>query len=243
MKTRRTMLSGISWLAGLAITGLSTFAEATQSNPEQGGQINSLAELKASFSKFREENTELGERVSALSQNIPPVGTISAFAGPIDPAHPLPPNFMLCDGTAMKVGENKEFEALWNAINVTYGNGKLQRGLPMIGYDFNLPDLRGYFLRGVDDSAHRDPNSGRQIGSSQPADMEGHTHNVNVYLTKYSITPPGAMPEGGLRDGDPGGNYGMGPRTLTTTSYPVDSDKGKETRPLNVAVYWIIRVR
>jgi rhizosphere induced protein len=241
MKTRRTMLSGVTWLAGLAITGLSALAKSTQPNSEPSGQNNSLDELKDSFSKFRQEYTKLSETVSALSKDIAPVGTILAFAGPIDSPQSLPPNFMKCDGTAMK---REEFEALWNAIKDTYGAGKLQRGVPVTGCDFNLPDLRGYFLRGVDDGAQLDPDSGRGIGKPQLADMERHNHGVDgVYLTKYSISPPGAMPEGGLRYGDPGGGgYSQGAKPLPTTSYPSQTDKGKETRPLNYAVYWIIRV-
>lgn len=117
-----------------------------------------------------------------------PVGSVIAYTAPVDSAHSLPSNFMICDGTALK---KIEFPTLWNALQLTYGNGSQQRGASVVGYDFNLPDLRGYFLRGIDDTpkldttAKRDPDSPRQVGSIQPDDLKRHSHTVELPSTNY----------------------------------------------------------
>ena len=237
MKTRRDTLSAMGWLAGLSIGGLTAFGKSAQPDSPQGKQDNSLEELKNSFSKFKQEYTAFVETVSALSRNIPPVGSIMALAGPIDASHPLPSNFMVCDGTAMK---KAEFDTLWKAVDVTYGNGSQQRGTPMTAYDFNLPDLRGYFLRGVDDGAKRDPDINRRVGSSEPEDLKRHAHTFKIPSTDYAI-PVGAAPTNGLRFDDFFHKGFAG--TFTTDMYPVENELGQETRPLNIAIYWIIRVR
>jgi microcystin-dependent protein len=144
---------------------------------------------------------------------------------------------MICDGKAMK--KVSESDPLWKAIGITYGNGSQQRGVPVTGCDFNLPDLAGYFLRGVDGGVSRDPQADRRVGSIQGDDLHQHSHTVKLANTDYFKQTEAnyAQPAGGLRDGD---TYGKGYSTFTTSDYPAEN--GLETRPKNVAVYWIIRV-
>jgi microcystin-dependent protein len=68
-----------------------------------------------------------------------PVGSITAFAGPIDN---LPEDWAVCDGRRL---DRRVDVALFNAIGVSWGGN----GAPF----FRLPDLRGQFLRGVDRDA------------------------------------------------------------------------------------------
>jgi microcystin-dependent protein len=236
MKTRRAMLSGISWFVGVALARLTAFAKSTQSNSERGVQDSSIEELKTSFSSLRKDYTTLSETVSDLSLKIPAIGTILAFAGLIDSSHPAPPNFMMCDGTAMK--KVSESDPLWKAIGTTWGDGSKQRDVLVTGYDFNLPDLRGYFLRGVDGGAHRDQEAGRRVGTSQDDGLHQHSHTVTIAKTDYFKQPDNfSQPTGGLRDND---TFGKGVSTFPTSQDPAEN--GFETRPKNVAVYWLIRV-
>lgn len=90
---------------------------------------------------------------------------------------------------------------------------------------FNVPDLRGEFLRGYDFS--RGIDTGRYIGSFQDHQLEDHTHTFP--FTSASV-PGYAYPVSGTAAG------------TQTTSVPASGNHGTETRSRNVAVSFIIKV-
>ena len=112
---------------------------------------------------------------SCMKQGVPP-GAIVAFGG--DTAN-VPEGWLLCNGdTLSRIGK---YENLFNSIGTHWG-GKATT-------DFVLPDLRGQFLRGVDDGAGNDPDSknrtelisgdsiGDKVGSYQEDAFQVHQHN------------------------------------------------------------------
>lgn len=111
-----------------------------------------------------------------------------------------------------------------NAINSPFGDGDGST-------TFNVPDLRGNFPRGWDDSAGADTN--RSYGSLQLDAMQGHLH-TQIY---------GAGNGGNNAYGDPGRQS----YPTTNTSGPVsDGTNGTprtaaETRPRNVAMLACIK--
>jgi hypothetical protein len=108
-----------------------------------------------------------------FSKRTVPAGTIAAFGGG---TNAIPDGWLLCDGRPI----NKELHPdLFQAIGYAWGDG--YSGPNKFG-DFNLPDLRGQFLRGVSGSrsdGRGDPdagsreqpvrggNAGNQVGSIQ----------------------------------------------------------------------------
>ncbi len=127
------------------------------------------------------------------SANGAPPGTIVAYGGPVVPA-----GWLLCDGSALDK-DNPIYERLWLAILTSWGSGSEAPSgarFPAVTSgaqqtDFNLPDLRGTFLRGVaggradqfGDSeapsrtrALANGNSGNNVGSFQPGTIGDHTH-------------------------------------------------------------------
>ena len=72
-----------------------------------------------------------------------PIGSINAFAGTSFPA-----GWLLCDGTAVS---RTTYAALFTSISTAWGYGDNST-------TFNVPDLRGLFLRGKDGGATRDPD-------------------------------------------------------------------------------------
>lgn len=104
--------------------------------------------------------------VDALINNIVgvPTGTIIAF-----PANAVPNGFLKCNGA--QVSRNS-YTTLFSVIGSTYGNGN--------NYNtFNLPDLRGEFIRGWDDGRGVDNN--RNLGYHQGESTKRHYHGTGKF--------------------------------------------------------------
>lgn len=109
------------------------------------------------------------------------------------------------------------YAALFSAIGTTFGSGD--------GFNtFNLPDLRGEFIRGWDDS--RGLDAGRSLGVVQNDEFRSHTHGV-----REGSNVPSA---GALTSGDDFTNINASIQTSLPTG-------GAETRPRNVALLACIK--
>lgn len=86
-----------------------------------------------------------------------PSGTIVSFGGTTIPA-----GWALCDGSEVS---RTTYSTLFAATGVHFGGGDGAS-------TFNLPDLRGRFLRGVDGGAGQDPDAARRT-SSKPGGATG----------------------------------------------------------------------
>ena len=103
---------------------------------------------------------EFKDELIRVKDEVCPIGTIQAFA-----FNDVPLGWLVCDGSALPISE---YEALYDVIGDTFGKG---------GDDmFCLPDLRGQFVRGWDNSGKIDP--GRIFGRSQNDTFQGHAHEV-----------------------------------------------------------------
>lgn len=98
----------------------------------------------------------------AVAQNANPTGTVSAYAGSSQPA-----GFLFCRGQAVS---RTTYARLYAAIGDTYGAGNGST-------TFNVPDLRGEFIRGFD--AGRGVDTGRVLGSAQAHMTASHTHTAS----------------------------------------------------------------
>jgi microcystin-dependent protein len=221
----------------------------------------SLAALQAAITRLNNEvdglkklNTDLTTRVAALELEAAPIGTIAAFAGNVQS---IPPNWRLCNGDPITRGNDTE--ALYQAIHHSWG-----------GNDSTilLPDLRGRFLRGVDQGQHRDPDTGQRsaigpggntldaVGSLQPDQVGEHKHHVtdpgHTHQLNWSQGPP--MPGTSVYERTNHDVPQSADATPQTKSARINIDfvdanttssgeRPAENRPANVAVYWIIRVK
>jgi microcystin-dependent protein len=158
---------------------------------------------------------------SALNINLP-VGTILPFGG-----SSAPTGYVFCQGqSVLKTGF---YANLFSVIGTAYGTAD--------GTHFNIPDLRGQFLRGVDGGSGRDPDAssrtamnlggatGNNVGSIQPYGVESHSHTLNMWNGNTSA----ARNPFGTQSAVFQGTYG-------TSGYG-----GNETRPLNAYVNYIIK--
>lgn len=154
--------------------------------------------------------TQLYDALVALSASAVPAGTMAPFA-----ANTPPSGWLKCNGAAIS---RTTYAALFAKIGTTWGAGNGTT-------TFNVPDLRGEFLRYWDDG--RGVDAGRAFASSQAEDFKSHTHDV---------------PEGQTTLGTPqlyssGDDY-----TGTVFRYSTSgATGGTETRPRNVAVLAMIK--
>lgn len=147
-------------------------------------------------------NYQVGDRINPFYAV--PVGTILPFAG-----SSIPAGWLECAGQALS---RATYPDLFAVIGTTYGAATSET--------FNLPDLRGEFLRGWDNGRGADP--GRVIGSWQADELKSHSHETIGTVAAA----------GGSAYGVPGAGAS---RWITTAA------GGSETRPRNVAVRFCIR--
>lgn len=176
---------------------------------------------------------------------IMPVGTILPFA-----AHRCPEGFLYCNGAEISEEQYPElFEVLgdtWTWLQDDKENwyqGRLENG------NVRLPDLRGYFLRGANDWANgRDEYHERQTGHYQwwsPGPHEHETDTTGEHFHNYNDPNIGGW-KGMAHDGSgTAAEYPDPNKGVTTNSgshkHKVLSNGGKETRPINASVYYIIK--
>lgn len=140
-------------------------------------------------------------------------GMVATFAMNTPPA-----GWLKADGAAVS---RSTYAALFTAIGTTFGVGDGST-------TFNLPDLRGEFIRGWADG--RSVDTGRVFGSSQAEDLLAHSHAFRGYGGSGSVLPNVTM-SGAL--GTVGGT--------TALNTAVQNSTGVETRPRNVALLACIK--
>ncbi len=165
----------------------------------------------------------------------------------------VPTGYKECNGDAVS---RTTFSALFAVIGTQYGAGDGSS-------TFNLPDLRGEFVRGFDNGKGTD--SGRSIGQFQAEDNKAHNHSASSSSTQsqsshnhqYNIshvtTASVTQRTAGIADqrmcliditgaSHPAGttrtaNANLGGISTTTTI----ANAGSENRPRNIAMMYIIK--
>jgi len=159
-----------------------------------------------------------------------PAGTLISLAAPFVPA-----GFLYCNGQAVS---RTTYPALFNAIGTRWGNGNGST-------TFNLPDLRGAFLRGWDDGAGRD--SGRTFAVYQDSENKSHSHSGSTSAAGEHIhTVVGAFGQQSGPAGATAGNSNLSNPTTPagnhTHTLNINESGGSEARPKNHTVYYVIKV-
>lgn len=202
-----------------------------------------------------------------------PIGTVMAFGGDFTQANLdmlEKSGWLPCDGRPLRrldtQGKPTAYADLFSVIGENFGEGydrdidpSKPGGSPGTKQgDFNLPDCRGRFLRGVDAGTGRDPdakdrtamrqggNTGNSVGSVQPDMYGAHGHTASVTGRPFSSAPD-AQSEwksgfaGGTAFRD-SGNSGVD-RNSDKLGVSVNASGGGETRPKNIYVNWIIKFK
>ena len=165
------------------------------------------------------------------SQNATFAGTVTATGGFVGAAtsgsvqwfamNTAPSGYLKANGAAIS---RTAYAALFSAIGTVFGVGDGST-------TFNIPDLRGEFLRGWDDG--RGIDTGRVFGTAQADQFQGHQHSRLGY---------------GYGSGANTANGGGTAATTVVSGPPntVDGTNGTprvgtETRPINIALLACIK--
>lgn len=146
-----------------------------------------------------------------------------------------PTGYLKANGAAVS---RTTYADLFTAIGTQHGAGDGST-------TFNVPDLRGEFIRGLDDG--RGVDSGRTLGSSQSDQNKQHTHTGTTDAdNEHSHTIPFSS-QANSSAGGGGNNEIKGGTTNTSTvaahshSFTTDADGGTEARPRNVSMLACIK--
>ena len=138
-----------------------------------------------------------------------PAGAVFHFARSVPPT-----GYLECNGAAVS---RTTYAALFAAIGVVFGAGDGSS-------TFNLPELRGEFIRSWDDG--RNVDLARTFGSAQAADIAPHTHPITT-LHGTGLDGNGRV-----------SSFAVNGFSDTSTT---GQSTGTETRPRNIALLVCIK--
>ena len=172
---------------------------------------------------------------AALPQAVP-TGSVHMMA-----TTTVPSGYLKCNGAAVS---RTTYADLFAIIGTAHGAGDGSS-------TFELPDLRGEFVRGWDDS--RGVDSGRNFGSAQSDQNKQHNHSASA---TSSVSDPGHFHNVPYSNSDSGdgvieesgtGFSGVEPTNSATTgisvstSVSIGNSGGNEARPRNIAMMYVIK--
>ena len=173
--------------------------------------LSALVEnMKASAAMCRspvQDEMEMAYLLDAIHKYMAvPAGTVVYVC-----SHKAPYGYLNADGSAVS---REDYKELFSAIGVRFGSGD---GVST----FNLPDLRGEFIRGLDNG--RGIDAGRELGNVQMDEFKSHYHGF--------LDRPNMRLESGV--------YTWTPQVMEVAeqdSISTTRAGGSETRPRNIAL-------
>jgi microcystin-dependent protein len=171
------------------------------------------------------QNDNIPAAEAAQLYNVP-VGTVMPFMGNATKLEALKAKgWLYCNGDAIN---KNTYNDLFDVIDYNCGGG---------GDNFNLPDMRGVFVRGVDGGRGQDTDKNDRtkqgtdtktpdaVGSYQKDEFKAHKHVTEIYKNdgfQLDDAKTGWWPP-----------HVYKPQDSTTVG-------GSETRPKNISAYYVI---
>jgi microcystin-dependent protein len=171
-------------------------------------------------------DTNVRGRLSTLeTTTVPPIGAVVAFG--VD-RHNVPSGWLICDGHEEP---KAEYPLLAQML-----------GVPSDATSFHVPDLKGRFLRGLDETGRIDPDGAdRTVRSLQADSYKQHRHSIiDNEFGGQAMWADGRIVQSttaGFHNAITGSHGDVNATTGDATGEGI----GVETRPKNIAVYFMIR--
>ena len=128
-----------------------------------GDKFVTSAVFRSLIEKVKDLKDELNETIKETGV---PIGSVTPFAG-----QSAPSGWLLCNGAAVS---RTTYAALYAIIGTTYGSGNGSS-------TFNLPDMQGRFLLGVNSDHARGTKGGEESHILTVDEMPSHTHTQNAH--------------------------------------------------------------
>jgi phage-related tail fiber protein len=175
-------------------------------------ELNALDGITATVTELNYTDGVTSAIQTQINASVMPSGAIIHVA-----MNSAPTGYLKANGAAVS---RSTYAALFAAIGSTFGVGDGST-------TFNLPDLRGEFVRGWDDA--RGIDGSRVFGSAQTDAFKAHAHII------YPANAPGGDANSFDVTTAASGNNQDFPKNTTSTG-------GTETRPRNIALLACIKV-
>lgn len=230
-----------------AFGSIETFLNNTKldsDNIQTGGiEASNLAASSVDSGALAANAVLLSKLATEVINKLVPTGVILAYAGTAAPS-----GYLLCDGSAVS---RTAFASLYSVIGISHGQGDGST-------TFNVPDMRGRFIRGRDAGAGRDPDA----SSRTAIQLGGNTGDTIGSLQGYATALPttnfttdtapdhthGVPSNDGTTSANAAGNLYTRQNTAGTSApggshdHEVTGGGDDETRPVNVNENFIIKI-
>jgi microcystin-dependent protein len=191
-------------------------------------EISNAELLAVPYAKGAENaiNAQVAQN-AVKADNGNPTGTVISYAGATAPT-----GYLVCDGTSVL---RADYPELFAAIGTAWGSANAS--------EFNLPDLRGQFLRGQDGGVGVDPDrasrtalntggiTGDEVGSYQSHQFASHSHTFTYHPAQVN----------GWNNGDNAMSNIGDPNHPQSSTKGTSGAGGSETRPKNAYVLFVIK--
>lgn len=184
-------------------------------------QTADISDAQITTAKIADANVTTAKLASTTQQGLLPAGAVMPFA-----MNSAPSGWLAADGTAVS---RTDYAALFAAIGTTHGAGNGTT-------TFNLPDLRGIFVRGSGSQTISGITYNKTFAAKEGDAMQGHRHSLSNNTLVWRNTGGGALGGGGVSSAT---SLDVGdPTTDTTNGTPRTAS---ETRPANIALLYCIK--
>jgi microcystin-dependent protein len=186
-------------------------------------QNDQITTLEDALTTQNDQITTVEESVTNLeAQDLAEVGNVVGLM-----SETIPTGFLLCDGSSVL---QADYPDLYAVIGEQFGTDDPTTS-------FNLPDLRGEFLRGWDGGAGLDPDAADRDdrGDGTTGDAVGTGQDAGVGSGNYSLSSTSALVNGTCSP------FQCGLTVVTSVSLADNGGTSAETRPTNVSVVWVIK--
>ena len=203
-----TVTAGYNWVSGETVTP-------TKLNSTAAPTVV-VADNEVTTAKIADGNVTLAKFVTAVQQALVPAGAVQTFA-----MNSAPSGWLAADGTAVS---RTTYASLFAAIGTTHGAGNGST-------TFNVPDLRGIFVRGSGSQTISGITYNKTFAAKEGDAFQGHEHTINAL----------AFLAGGAGVAGSGVNIQSSSTAVVTDGTNGTPRTASETRPANIALLYCIK--
>ena len=210
-----TLTTGYSWTSGDTITP--ALLNQTVNSATISGIVNADIDASAAIS--------MSKMSSSAQQSFVPAGAVMPFA-----MNSAPAGWLAADGAAVS---RSTYATLFAAVGTVHGAGNGST-------TFNLPDLRGYFVRGA--GTNGDGAAAGTFAEKVADSLKSHTHTVtdpgHFHVYGAPSSPTASSGSGGNSQVD----TVVALQTLpAVTGITIAATGDAETKPKNIALLYCVK--